>query len=110
MEGLKAGWVVGRGLCNQDAINPYGCCIKCQRQTDSELASSPQALEASGQLTGLLDDRGKYIYVSPEEMEAVAAFIKQRGRISIAELADQSGRLIDLEAKAAAIDAAAVEL
>jgi len=47
-------------------------------------------------LTGVIDDRGKFIYVSPEEMNAVAKFIKQRGRVSIAELAENSNNLINL--------------
>ncbi|KAJ8952718.1 hypothetical protein NQ318_021036 [Aromia moschata] len=47
-------------------------------------------------LTGVIDDRGKFIYVSAEEMEAVAKFIKQRGRVSIAELAENSNKLINL--------------
>lgn len=47
-------------------------------------------------LTGVIDDRGKFIYVSPQEMEAVAKFIKQQGRISIAELAENSNKLINL--------------
>lgn len=47
-------------------------------------------------LTGVIDDRGKFIYVSQEEMDAVAKFIRQRGRVSIAELAENSNRLINL--------------
>lgn len=47
-------------------------------------------------LTGVIDDRGKFIYVSPQEMEAVAKFIRQRGRVSIAELAENSNQLINL--------------
>ncbi|KAJ8934404.1 hypothetical protein NQ314_013445 [Rhamnusium bicolor] len=47
-------------------------------------------------LTGVIDDRGKFIYVSTKEMEAVAKFIKQRGRVSIAELAENSNKLINL--------------
>lgn len=47
-------------------------------------------------LTGVIDDRGKFIYVSQEEMEAVAKFIRQQGRISIAELAENSNKLINL--------------
>ena len=39
-----------------------------------------QGLEQMGRLTGVMDDRGKYIYISPEEMEAVATFIQERGR------------------------------
>lgn len=47
-------------------------------------------------ITGVIDDRGKFIYVSQQEMEAVAKFIKQRGRVSIAELAENSNKLINL--------------
>lgn len=47
-------------------------------------------------LTGVIDDRGKFIYVSPTEMAAVAKFIKQRGRVSIQELAEHSNQLIRL--------------
>jgi hypothetical protein len=47
-------------------------------------------------LTGVIDDRGKFIYVSQDEMDAVAKFIRQRGRVSIAELAENSNKLINL--------------
>lgn len=47
-------------------------------------------------LSGVIDDRGKFIYVSPEEMDAVAKFIRQQGRVSIAELAENSNKLINL--------------
>lgn len=45
--------------------------------------------------------RPQFIYISREEMAAVAAFIKHRGRVAIAELAAKSDMLIDLESKAA---------
>ena len=48
-------------------------------------------------LTGVIDDRGKFIYISSEELEAVAKFITQRGRVSIAELAENSNRLVTLQ-------------
>lgn len=68
-------------------------------------------LEADGRLTGVMDDRGKFIYISPSEMEAVAAFVHQRGRVAIAELAARSDELIDLERKLEAgdVDAAAAQ-
>lgn len=47
-------------------------------------------------LTGVIDDRGKFIYISQEEMEAVVKFIKQRGRVSIADIRDNSDKLINL--------------
>lgn len=47
-------------------------------------------------LTGVIDDRGKFIYVSQEEMKSVAKFIRQRGRVAISELVENSNKLINL--------------
>lgn len=56
-----------------------------------------QKLQETGQLTGVVDDRGKFIYISQEELQAVARFIRQRGRVSLAELANSSNSLINLQ-------------
>nr|XP_054765529.1 DDRGK domain-containing protein 1-like [Lytechinus pictus] len=61
-----------------------------------EAINRVQELQAEGRLTGVIDDRGKFIYISEEELEAVAKFIRQRGRVSIAELAEASNQLISL--------------
>ncbi|OCT99050.1 hypothetical protein XELAEV_18004849mg [Xenopus laevis] len=55
-----------------------------------------QDLLADGSITGVIDDRGKFIYITPEELTAVARFIRQRGRVSISELAQASNKLINL--------------
>lgn len=55
-----------------------------------------QDLQKDNTLSGVIDDRGKFIYISPDELEAVAKFIKQRGRVSITELAESSNKLINL--------------
>ncbi|XP_071569371.1 DDRGK domain-containing protein 1 [Temnothorax nylanderi] len=55
-----------------------------------------QQLQANGNLTGVIDDRGKFIYISEDELEAVAKFVRQRGRVSITELAENSNNLINL--------------
>lgn len=55
------------------------------------------ALEKMGRLYGVMDDRGKYIYISLEEMKAVADYIKRQGRVSIAHLASKSNEFISLE-------------
>ncbi|XP_035631944.1 DDRGK domain-containing protein 1-like [Oncorhynchus keta] len=55
-----------------------------------------QDLLADGELTGVIDDRGKFISITPEELNAVAQFIKHRGRVSISELAQASNSLINL--------------
>ncbi|PKA48687.1 DDRGK domain-containing protein 1 [Apostasia shenzhenica] len=57
------------------------------------------SLEDTGRLSGVMDDRGKYIYISPEEMKAVADYIKRQGRVSIAHLASKSNQFIDLDPK-----------
>ncbi|NXK56371.1 DDRGK protein, partial [Chauna torquata] len=73
------------GLRTQDAINRI------------------QDLMADGTLTGVIDDRGKFIYITPEEMAAVAQYIKQRGRVSIAELVQASNSLINLQPDSQAV-------
>lgn len=55
-----------------------------------------QDLQKDDILTGVIDDRGKFIYISIQEMEAVTKFIRQRGRVSITELAENSNQLINL--------------
>lgn len=56
-----------------------------------------QDLLLQEQLVGVIDDRGKFIYITNEELEAVAKFINQRGRVSINELVDHSNSLINLQ-------------
>lgn len=51
-----------------------------------------------------MDDRGKYIYISLEEMKAVADYIKREGRVSISHLASMSNQFIDLEPKSQSIE------
>merc|ERR1712183_871665 len=53
-------------------------------------------LQTDGLLTGVIDDRGKFIYISQEELEAVAKFIRQQGRVRITDLAMSSNKLITL--------------
>ncbi|EFC38074.1 predicted protein [Naegleria gruberi] len=58
-----------------------------------------KSLEEEGKITGLLDDRGKFIYISKEEIEKVKQFILQEGRISISDLRNESNKLINLKPK-----------
>lgn len=55
-------------------------------------------LEENGTLSGFFDDRGKFIYVTHDEMIDVANLIKRRGRISIQDLAAESSKLLHLNA------------
>lgn len=55
-----------------------------------------QALLVDETLVGVIDDRGKFIYITRKELEEVAHFIRQRGRVSITELFENSNSLINL--------------
>ncbi|XP_060200086.1 DDRGK domain-containing protein 1 [Lycium barbarum] len=62
------------------------------------------SLEEMGRLSGVMDDRGKYIYISLEEMKAVADYIRREGRVSISHLASKSNQFIDLEPKVEVVE------
>jgi len=62
----------------------------------AELIEKIQDFEGKGEMNGVRDDRGKYIYITKEEMENVANFIKRRGRVHIEDIVRESNRLIDL--------------
>lgn len=55
-------------------------------RTEQAIARVRDMIEA-GYITGVLDDRGKFIYISEEEMDAVAKYINKKGRVTISELA-----------------------
>lgn len=54
-------------------------------------------VQEMGLLTGVMDDRGKFIYVSEDELLKVKKFIEQRGRVNIMELAKASSELVNLK-------------
>ncbi|MCP9258453.1 DDRGK domain-containing protein 1 [Dirofilaria immitis] len=56
-------------------------------------------LVGNGTLTGIMDDHGKFIHITSDELQAVAKFINQRGRVSRAELIEHSNKLIALESQ-----------
>uniref|UniRef100_A0A0K0E861 DDRGK domain-containing protein 1 n=1 Tax=Strongyloides stercoralis TaxID=6248 RepID=A0A0K0E861_STRER len=50
-----------------------------------------------GSISGVIDDRGKFIYITEDEWRSVAQFINCRGRVSLQEIVDSSNRLISLK-------------
>jgi len=62
----------------------------------NEIVDKLTELDQTGVLTGILDDRGKFIHITQEEMENVVKFINRRGRVSIEDIVGESNRLIDL--------------
>eukprot|EP00887_Chlorella_sp_A99_P002582 scaffold6.g2582.t1 len=94
-----SGWIAGNRARSSACENWHRpCAIKCMRELAQAVVAHVQALEEAGRLTGVMDDRGKFIYISREEMEAAAVFIRARGRVAIAELAASSAEFLDLSA------------
>ncbi|XP_023522553.1 DDRGK domain-containing protein 1-like [Cucurbita pepo subsp. pepo] len=96
---------------NQDLVSAFVDYIKCHKCVPledlaaefklrtQECINRITSLESMGRLSGVMDDRGKYIYISKEEMQAVAEYIQRQGRVSISHLASKSNQFIDLEPK-----------
>jgi hypothetical protein len=61
-------------------------------------------LDAEGRLSGIIDERGKYIYLTEEELTKVALFVKQRGRVNILDIQKESNRFINLNPQTRVID------
>jgi len=59
-----------------------------------------QSLDKQGRISGVIDDRGKFIYVSREELKKIAAYITRKGRVSIEDIARESNKLINLNSQA----------
>merc|ERR1712190_675247 len=55
-----------------------------------------EQLEKLGRLSGIFDDRGKYVYITKEEMAGVADWLRKRGRINRADLVAACNRIIRL--------------
>ncbi|EDO43138.1 predicted protein, partial [Nematostella vectensis] len=85
-------------------LEDLACHFGLRTQDAIERLNSLQELE---RITGVIDDRGKFIYISPDELGAVAKFIKQRGRVTITDLAESSNKLINLKTSSTEVQASA---
>lgn len=93
-------------LNNEDLINDFLTYIKIRKVVSLEDLSgvfkiSPNDiverlnyLETQGRITGIVDDRGKYIYLAEKELSAIEKIFMQRGRISKAELIKECNKII----------------
>eukprot|EP00189_Rhodosorus_marinus_P004344 CAMPEP_0113965632 /NCGR_PEP_ID=MMETSP0011_2-20120614/7853_1 /TAXON_ID=101924 /ORGANISM="Rhodosorus marinus" /LENGTH=309 /DNA_ID=CAMNT_0000978167 /DNA_START=381 /DNA_END=1310 /DNA_ORIENTATION=- /assembly_acc=CAM_ASM_000156 len=63
-----------------------------------EVINRVNDLESEGTITGVFDDRGKFICIEEEEMAAVAEYINKKGRVTISDLSLEAGKLINLTA------------
>lgn len=65
--------------------------------TNKDCIQRIRDLEASERLTGVLDDRGKYIFIKSEEIEGLLKMIKGKGKLTKSELISEFSRLVSLE-------------
>lgn len=56
-------------------------------------------LEADDVLTGILDDRGKYIYIEKEEIESLLNCVEKKGKFTKSEMISEFSKLVRLEPK-----------
>lgn len=63
----------------------------------SELIDRLRLLESQGRICGIIDDRGKYIYLTEKELAAIEKIFMNRGRISKAELIKECNKIIKFE-------------
>jgi len=60
----------------------------------NDLVERLKILESQGRIAGIVDDRGKYIYMTEKELGAIEKIFMQRGRISKAELIKECNKII----------------
>ena len=63
----------------------------------NDLVDRLNFLEEQGRITGIVDDRGKYIYLNEKELAAIEKIFMQRGRISKTELIKECNKIIRFE-------------
>lgn len=60
----------------------------------ADVVEKLQALEKSGRLTGVFDERGSYVYITSEEFAAVAKLISDRGRLTLKDITQLANTVI----------------
>ncbi len=68
--------------------------------TSKDVIDRIQRLQESGRLSGIIDDRGKFIHITDQEYEAVTRYIKMKGRVNKADLLMECNKLIRMQPKA----------
>ena len=64
------------------------------KMLSKDVVSQIDELEQSGRLTGITDDKGKYIHITNEEFDRIAAYLKTKGRINRVQLLQEANRII----------------
>ena len=63
----------------------------------NEIVMKLNQFEKEGRILGIIDDRGKYIYITEKEMSLIEKMFMNRGRISKADLIKECNRIIRFE-------------
>ena len=66
-------------------------------ENPNDLVDKLNFFEQQGRILGIIDDRGKYIYITEKEMSMIEKMFMNRGRITKAELIKECNRLIKFE-------------
>ena len=66
------------------------------KMVTKDVVAKIEQLEKEGRLTGITDDRGKYIYITREEFAGIADYITRTGRVNRADLLKEANRVIRL--------------
>lgn len=64
------------------------------RISRTKVASRIKELVSSLRVTGILEEDGRFIYFSPEEMGELANFIRSRNKSTLEQIADEAQRII----------------
>lgn len=56
-----------------------------------------EQLQEQGRLSGITDDRGKFIHITTQEFESVANFMVAKGRVNRSDLLQEANKLIRME-------------
>ena len=67
------------------------------RLTNKDTLSRIKDLEENGMLSGVLDDRGKYIFLCEEEIEKILRVLGDKGRLTRAEMREEFSKVVRLE-------------
>lgn len=67
------------------------------KMSSNELVEKLNKFECEGRILGIIDDRGKYIYITEKEMCMIEKMFATRGRISKSDLIKECNRIIKFE-------------
>ena len=59
-----------------------------------EVVSKIEQLERSGRLSGITDDRGKYIHITKSEFASITEYIISNGRVNRSDLFKEANKLV----------------